>query len=40
MLPENKIVGKIFKIKNEDVMDYFKIFIYKKLPARHFPFGL
>ncbi len=39
MLPENKIVGEILEIKSEKIMDYFKIFITKRLPARYFPLG-
>jgi hypothetical protein len=31
MPSENKIVGKILKIKTEDIMDYFKVFISKKI---------
>jgi hypothetical protein len=40
MLSENTIVGKILEIKSEDIVDYFKIFIFKRLPTRNFPFGL
>jgi len=40
MLSENKIVGEILEIKSEDIMDYFKIFISKRYPARNFPYGL
>jgi hypothetical protein len=36
----NKIVGKILEIKTKDIMDYFKVFIPKRLPASYFPFGL
>ncbi len=39
MLPENKIVGEILEIKSEKIMDYFKIFITKRLPAKYFPLG-
>lgn len=40
MLSENKIVGEVLKIKSEDIVDYFEIFISKRLPASYFPSGL
>lgn len=40
MLSGNKIVGEVLGIKNEDIVDYFKVFIFKGLPAIYFPIGL
>jgi hypothetical protein len=40
MLSGNKIAGEVLRIKSEDIVDYFKIFILKRWPARYFPFGL
>jgi len=40
MLSENIIVGEVLEIKTEVIMDYFKGFISKRLPASYFPFGL
>jgi len=40
MLSENKVVGEVLEIKSEEIMDYFKIFISKRLPAKYFPLGL
>ncbi len=39
MLSENKVVGEILEIKSEKIMDYFKIFISTRLPAKYFPLG-
>jgi len=35
-----QIDGEILKIKNEDIMDYFKFFIFERLPSICFPKGL
>jgi len=40
MLSENKIVGEVLEIKSEDIVDYFKVFISKRLLASYFSFGL
>jgi hypothetical protein len=40
MLSENKIMGDILKIKSEDIMDYVKVFIFKRVPVRIFSNGL
>ena len=40
MLSEDNIVGEILEIKSEDIVDYFKVFISKRLPSSNFPFGL
>jgi hypothetical protein len=34
------MVGEVLEIKSEAIVDYIKIFISKRLPARNFPYGL
>ena len=39
MLSENKTVGEVLGIKSEVIVDYFKVFIPKRLQLDIFPLG-